>query len=68
MSAYLTVPWIRQELDFSRTLAPAVIARATPEARRIFGLRSRAPHTERWQWDHEAGVPLERLLRRPART
>jgi ectoine hydroxylase-related dioxygenase (phytanoyl-CoA dioxygenase family) len=57
MSAYFSVPWIRQELDFSRTLSPEVLARATPEARRIFGLTARSPHTERWQWDHEAGEP-----------
>jgi ectoine hydroxylase-related dioxygenase (phytanoyl-CoA dioxygenase family) len=57
MSAYFSVPWIRQELDFSRTLSPEVLARATPEARRILGLRARSPHTERWQWDHEAGEP-----------
>jgi ectoine hydroxylase-related dioxygenase (phytanoyl-CoA dioxygenase family) len=57
MSAYFTVPWIRQELDFSRTLSADVLNRAGPIARRIFGLRSRAPHTERWQWDHAVGAP-----------
>jgi ectoine hydroxylase-related dioxygenase (phytanoyl-CoA dioxygenase family) len=60
MSAYFSVPWIRQELDFSRTLSPEVIARAAPETRRIFGLQARSPHTERWQWDHERGEPYQR--------
>lgn len=60
MSAYLTVPWIRQELDFSRTLAPEVLHRASAEARRIFGVTARAPHTERWQWDHAEGSPYRR--------
>ncbi|MEU1762949.1 phytanoyl-CoA dioxygenase family protein [Micromonospora sp. NPDC005652] len=57
MSAYFTVPWIRQELDFSRTLSPEVLRRATPEVRRILGLRDRAPYTERWQWDETTGMP-----------
>lgn len=60
MSAYFSVPWIRQELDFSRTLSPEVFDRAEPETRRILGLRARPPHTERWQWDHELGQPYER--------
>ncbi|MEU4792143.1 phytanoyl-CoA dioxygenase family protein [Micromonospora tulbaghiae] len=60
MSAYFTVPWIRQELDFSRTLSPDVLSRASPEARRIFGLRARAPFTERWKWDEETGTPQSR--------
>jgi len=61
MSAYFTVPWIRQELDFSRTLAPDVLRRATPEARRVLGLSARAPFTERWMWDEQAGMPRERF-------
>jgi ectoine hydroxylase-related dioxygenase (phytanoyl-CoA dioxygenase family) len=58
-AAYFTVPWIKQYIDLSRSLPPEVLDRATPEARRIFGLPSRPPHTERWQWDRTTGRPHE---------
>jgi ectoine hydroxylase-related dioxygenase (phytanoyl-CoA dioxygenase family) len=57
MSAYFTVPWIRQELDFSRSLSTEVLRRASPEVRRILGLSARAPYTERWKWDEKTGMP-----------
>lgn len=57
MSCYFSKPWIKQYIDFSRSLSAEVLDRATPKARRILGVRSRTRHTERWQWDEESGYP-----------
>lgn len=51
-------PWIKSYIDFARALPPEILARATPEARRIYGLgRATVPFTERWMWDLDAGRP-----------
>jgi ectoine hydroxylase-related dioxygenase (phytanoyl-CoA dioxygenase family) len=58
MSCYFSRPWIKQYVDIPAVIAPEVLKRATPQARKIFGFPARTPFTERWQWDREAGEPL----------
>jgi ectoine hydroxylase-related dioxygenase (phytanoyl-CoA dioxygenase family) len=58
MSCYFSRPWIKQYVDIPAVIDPAVLQRASPDARRILGFRARTPYTERWQWDREAGLPL----------
>jgi hypothetical protein len=51
--------WIRPEADLTRIVTPEVLERAGEEGRRIFGFSSRAPYTDRWQWDLAKGRPTE---------
>jgi ectoine hydroxylase-related dioxygenase (phytanoyl-CoA dioxygenase family) len=55
-------PWIKPYIDFGRALRPEVIQRATPEARRIYGLSWPVPFTERWMWDIQSGRPRPEYL------
>jgi ectoine hydroxylase-related dioxygenase (phytanoyl-CoA dioxygenase family) len=51
--------WIRPEADLTRAVVPEVLARAGEEGRRIFGFSSRAPYTDRWQWNSKLGRPTD---------
>jgi ectoine hydroxylase-related dioxygenase (phytanoyl-CoA dioxygenase family) len=51
--------WIRPEADLPRIVIPEIVERAGSEGRRIFGFSSRAPYTDRWQWDMAQGRPRE---------
>jgi ectoine hydroxylase-related dioxygenase (phytanoyl-CoA dioxygenase family) len=50
-------PWLKPILDLTRALPPEIVHRASDRGRRLFGLASRTPFTERWQWDYPAGRP-----------
>ncbi len=49
--------WVRPEVDLSRMVHPDVLERAGPAGAAVFGLTSRPPYTERWQWDPSSGRP-----------
>ena len=49
--------WSRGAYDLSRIVKPDVLERAGDEGRLIFGVNSRPPYLEDWQWDREKGEP-----------
>ncbi|HEX2419346.1 MAG TPA: phytanoyl-CoA dioxygenase family protein [Micromonosporaceae bacterium] len=57
MGAYYARAWIRPFFDFTRALPHEVLHRATPAARRLYGLHVQPPYVERWMWDGVHGRP-----------
>ena len=49
--------WVRSENDLATIVKREVLERAGTEGPKIFGLSSRIPYLEGWQWDRERGAP-----------
>ncbi len=49
--------WLRSECDLAYIVKKDVLERAGEEGAKIFGLSSRIPHIEGWQWDRQTGEP-----------
>ncbi len=49
--------WVRSEYDLASIVKEEVLERAGHEGHEIFGLSSRMPYLEGWQWDREKGKP-----------
>ncbi len=49
--------WLRSEYDLAAMVDPEVLERAGEEGAKIFGLSSRTPYLEGWQWDRATGAP-----------
>ena len=49
--------WVRSEYDLATIVKRDVLERAGNEGSRVFGIGSRIPYTEGWQWDRAKGSP-----------
>lgn len=54
--------WSKGSYDLSRIVKPDVLERAGDKGRIIFGLNSRAPYVEHWQWDQKKGNPKPEFM------
>jgi len=62
IAAKFSRPWLRPSTDFTRSLRPDVLARASDDVLRMYGFEARPQFTELWQWDVRAGRPKDPFI------